>query len=225
MKAAKGSVTVEVEAEGKAERLQAEQVLMAVGRAAKVKDVGLEALGVTLERGFVKVSPRMETAVNGLYAIGDMAGPPLLAHKAMAEGVVAAEAIAGREPRPIDYTNVPSCTYCRPQVASLGETEAQAKAGGREVTVGRFPFTANGKAVAMGEAEGFLKVVADKATGEILGVHILGPEATELIHEFAVGRTLEATLEEIIHTIHAHPTLSEAALEATLSALGQAIHI
>jgi len=167
----------------------------------------------------------MEPPAAGLSAIGGMAGPPLLAHKAMAEGVLAAEAIAGQDPRPLDYTNVPSCTYCRPQVASIGQTEAQAKAGEREVTVGRFPFSANGKAVALGETEGFLKVVADKATGEILGVHIVGPEATELIHEFAVGRTLEATLEELIHTIHAHPTLSEAALEATLGALGHAIHL
>jgi dihydrolipoamide dehydrogenase len=167
----------------------------------------------------------METSVKGVYAIGDMAGPPLLAHKAMAEGVVAAEAIAGKDPRPLDYTNVPSCTYCRPQVASIGLTEAQAKARGGEVGVGRFPFQANGKALALGEAEGFVKVVADASTGEILGVHILGTESTELIHEFAVGRTLEATLDELIHTIHAHPTLSEAALEATLGALGQAIHI
>ena len=143
----------------------------------------------------------------------------------LASSVVAAETIADRSPRPVDYGNVPSCTYCRPQVASIGLSEAAAKADGREVSVGRFPFTANGKAVALGETEGFLKVVADKRTGEILGVHIVGPEATELIHEFAVGRTLEATLEEIIHTIHAHPTLSEASLEATLAALGQAIHI
>jgi dihydrolipoamide dehydrogenase len=192
---------------------------------ARVERIGLEALGVTLERGFVKVSPRMETSVKGIYAIGDMAGAPLLAHKAMAEGVVAAEAIAGRDPHPLDYGNVPSCTYCRPQVASIGLTEARAKENGREITVGKFPFTASGKAVALGETEGFVKVVADKASGEILGVHILGPEATEIIHEFAVGRTLEATLEEMIHTIHAHPTLSEAALEATLGALGQAIHI
>jgi dihydrolipoamide dehydrogenase len=214
---------VTVETDG--ERLPAEQVLMAVGRGARVKAIGLESLGVQLERGFVKVSPRMETSVKGVYAIGDMAGPPLLAHKAMAEGVVAAEAIAGRDPRPLDYGNVPSCTYCRPQIASLGLTEARARENGREVSVGKFPFTASGKAVALGETEGFVKVVADKATGEILGVHIIGPEATEIIHEFAVGRTLEATLEEIIHTIHAHPTLSEAALEATLGALGQAIHI
>jgi dihydrolipoamide dehydrogenase len=206
-------------------RVEAEQVLMAVGRGARVKDVGLEALGIAMERGFVRVSPRMETSVKGVYAIGDMAGAPLLAHKAMAEGVVAAEAIAGKSPRPVDYANVPSCTYCRPQVASIGVSEAKAKENGREVTVGKFPFTASGKAVALGETDGFVKVVADKATGEILGVHILGPEATEIIHEFAVGRTLEATLEEIIHTIHAHPTLSEAALEATLGALGQAIHL
>ena len=218
-------VSVEVEAEGKAERLRADQVLMAVGRAARTRGLGLEGLGVAMERGFVKVSPTMETSVQGIYAIGDMAGNQLLAHKAMAEGVVAAEAIAGRAPRPVDYGNVPSCTYCRPQVASIGLSEARARAGGREITVGRFPFTANGKAVALGETEGFLKVVGDKSTGEILGVHIVGPEATELIHEFAVGRTLEATLEELIHTIHAHPTLSEAALEATLAALGQAIHI
>jgi dihydrolipoamide dehydrogenase len=206
-------------------RFEAQQVLMAVGRAARTKGLGLEALGVSLERGFVKVSPTMETSVKGVYAIGDMAGVPLLAHKAMAEGVVAAEAIAGKSPRPIDYSNVPSCTYCRPQVASIGLTEAKAKEGGREVAVGKFPFTANGKAVALGETEGFVKVVADKKTGEILGVHIIGPEATEMIHEFAVGRTLEATVDEIMHTIHAHPTLSEAALEATLAALGQAIHI
>jgi dihydrolipoamide dehydrogenase len=218
-------VSVEVEGEGRPETLRADQVLMAVGRAARTGGLGLEALGVSIERGFVAVSPTMETSVKGIYAIGDMAGHQLLAHKAMAEGVVAAEAIAGREPRPVDYGNVPSCTYCRPQVASIGATEAAARAAGRDVTVGRFPFTANGKAVALGETEGFLKVVADKATGEILGVHIVGPEATEMIHEFAVGRTVEATLEEIIHTIHAHPTLSEAALEATLAALGQAIHI
>jgi len=218
-----GGKGVGVETDGG--RLEAEQVLMAVGRGAKVSGLGLEGLGVTLERGFVKVSPRMETSVKGLYAIGDMAGAPLLAHKAMAEGVVAAEAIAGRDPRPVDYTNVPSCTYCRPQIASIGLTEARARENGREVTVGKFPFTASGKAVALGETDGFVKVVADKASGELLGVHIVGPEATEIIHEFAVGRTLEATLEEMIHTIHAHPTLSEAALEATLGALGQAIHI
>ncbi len=221
----KAGLAVEIEAEGKTERLEAQQVLMAVGRASKTRGLGLEALGVAAEHGLVTVGPTMETSVKGIFAVGDMTGRQMLAHKAMAEGVVAAEAIAGRSPRPVDYDNVPSCTYCRPQVASIGLSEANAKANGREIAVGRFPFTANGKAVALGETEGFLKVVADKRTGEILGVHIVGPEATEMIHEFAVGRTLEATLEEIIHTIHAHPTLSEAALEATLAALGQAIHI
>jgi dihydrolipoamide dehydrogenase len=206
-------------------KVEAEQVLMAVGRGARTAGVGLEALGVQLDRGFVKVTPTMETSVKGVYAIGDVAGPPLLAHKAMAEGVVAAETIAGRTPHPIDYTNVPSCTYCRPQVASIGLTEAKARENGRDVMVGKFPFTASGKAVALGDTDGFVKVVADKPSGEILGVHIVGPEATEIIHEFAVGRTLEATVEEIMHTIHAHPTLSEAALEASLAALGQAIHI
>ena len=218
-----GTAGVVVETDGGS--LEAEQILMAVGRAARVSGIGLETLGVKLERGFVAVSPHMATSVPGLYAIGDAAGRQLLAHKAMAEGVVAAEAIAGRDPRPVDYTNVPSCTYCRPQVASIGMTEAEARQGGREVRLGKFPFTASGKAVALGETDGFVKVVADQKSGEILGVHIIGPEATEIIHEFAVGRTLEATLEEIIHTIHAHPTLSEAALEATLAALGQAIHL
>ena len=218
-------VAVAVEAEGKTETVQADQVLMAVGRAARTKGLGLEPLSVATDRGFVTVSATMETSVKGLYAIGDMAGHQMLAHKAMAEGVVAAEAIAGQHPRPIDYGNVPSCTYCRPQVASIGVSEATARAGGREIAVGKFPFTASGKAVALGETDGFVKVVADKTTGELLGVHIVGPEATEMIHEFAVGRTLEATLEEIIHTIHAHPTLSEAALEATLAALGHPIHI
>ena len=218
-------VSVEVEAEGKTETLKADQVLMAVGRAARTRGLGLEALGVATERGFVTVSATMETSVKGIYAIGDMAGHQLLAHKAMAEGVVAAEAIAGQSPRPVDYGNVPSCTYCHPQVASIGLTEAAARAGGREIAVGKFPFTASGKAVAQGETEGFVKVVADKATGEILGVHIVGPEATELIHEFAVGRTLEATLDEFVHTMHAHPTLSEAAFEAVLAALGHPIHI
>ncbi len=220
---APGGPGVVVETDGG--RLEAEQVLMAVGRGARTAGLGLDALGVTMDRGYVKVSPHMETSVRGVYAIGDVAGPPLLAHKAMAEGVVAAEAIAGRDPRPVDYTNVPSCTYCRPQIASVGLTEARARENGREVAIGKFPFTASGKAVAMAETEGFVKVVADKGTGEILGVHIIGPEATEIIHEFAVGRTLEATLEEIVHTVHAHPTLSEAALEATLAALGHAIHI
>src|SRR5204863_491246 len=185
--------------------LEAEQVLMAVGRAAKVTGLGLEPLGVRLDRGFVTVSPRMETSVPGVYAIGDMVGPPLLAHKAMAEGVVAAEAIAGRDPRPLDYGNVPACTYCRPQIASIGVSEARAKENGREVSVGRFPFTANGKAVALGDTEGFVKVVADKATGEILGVHIVRPAAAGINHEFAARRPSRS----VRRALDAHECLRE----------------
>jgi dihydrolipoamide dehydrogenase len=205
--------------------VEAEKLLVAIGRKARTDGIGLETAGVTVERGFIAVGPTMETSAAGVYAIGDCSGRQLLAHKAMAEGVLAAERIAGRDPRPLDYTNIPSCTYCRPQIASIGLTEARAREGGRAVRVGKFPFTASGKAVALAETEGFVKIVADEGTGEILGVHIIGAEATEIIHEFALGRTLEATLEEIVHTVHAHPTLSEASLEATLAALGQAIHL
>ena len=218
-------VTVEIEHEGQAVRLAAEQVLMAVGRGAKTRGLGLEPLGVAMERGFVTVDPRMQSSVPGLYAIGDVAGAPLLAHKASAEGVVAAEAIAGRPAHPVDYAAVPSCTYCHPQVASLGVTEARAREQGLAVRVGKYQFLANGKAQALAEPEGFVKIVAAADTGEILGVHILGAEATELIAEFGLGKTLEATVEEIGHTIHAHPTLSEAVMEAALDAMGQAIHL
>jgi dihydrolipoamide dehydrogenase len=218
-------VAVEIEHEGQAARLEAAMVLMAVGRAANTAGLGLETAGVRLERGFVAVSPTMETSVPGVYAIGDVAGPPLLAHKASAEGVVAAEALAGHPARPVDYRAVPSCTYCHPQVASLGLTEAQARADGRAVRVGRYMFVANGKAQALGETEGLVKIVAAGDTGEILGVHILGAEATELIAELALGKTLEATVEEVGHAIHAHPTMAEAVMEAALDAMGQAIHL
>jgi dihydrolipoamide dehydrogenase len=218
-------VAVEIEHEGQAARLEAAVVLMAVGRGAQTEGLGLEALGPTMDRGFVKVSPRMETSVPGLYAIGDVAGPPLLAHKASAEGIVAAEAIAGHPARPVDYRAIPSCTYCHPQVASVGLTEAQARADGRQVTVGKYMFLANGKAQALGEPEGLVKVVAAADSGEILGAHILGAEATELIAEFTLGKTLEATVEEVGHTIHAHPTMAEAVMEAALDAMGQAIHL
>ncbi|HSE95437.1 MAG TPA: dihydrolipoyl dehydrogenase [Methylomirabilota bacterium] len=218
-------VAVELEHEGQAVRLTAERVLMAVGRAANAAGLGLDRVGVAMERGFVKVTPHLETSVPGVYAIGDLAGPPLLAHKASAEGIVAAETIAGHAPHAVDRRAIPSCTYCHPQVASLGLTEAQARAAGRPVRIGRYPFTANGKAQALAEAEGLVKIVADGETGEILGVHILGAEATDLIAEFGLGRTLEATVEEVGHTIHAHPTMSEAVMEAALDAMGQAIHL
>ena len=218
-------VTVELEQEGQATRVEAAVVLMAVGRGANTEALGLDKLGVAMERGFVKVSPKMETSIPGVYAIGDLAGPPLLAHKASAEGVVAAEALAGHAGHPIDYRAIPGCTYCHPQVASLGLTEAQARADGRAVKVGKYMFLANGKAQAMAEPEGLVKIVAAGDTGEILGVHILGAEATELIAEFGLGKTLEATVEEVGHTIHAHPTLAEAVMEAALDAMGQAIHL
>jgi dihydrolipoamide dehydrogenase len=218
-------VRVEIEQDGKAEALTAAMVLMAVGRGANTDGLGLEKVGVALDRGFVRVTPRLETSVPGIYAIGDVAGPPLLAHKASAQGVLVAEVIAGHDPAPLDPRTVPSCTYCHPQVASLGLTEAQARQERGAVRVGKYAFTANGKAQALAEAEGLVKVVAAEDTGEILGVHILGPEATELIAEFGIGRTLEATVAEIGHTIHAHPTLSEAAMEAALDAMGAALHL
>ena len=221
----KDGVAVEIEHEGQAARLEAAVVLMAVGRGAKTEGLGLERLEVAMERGFVKVSPRMETSVPGVYAIGDVAGPPLLAHKASAEGVLVAEVIAGHPAQPINYPAIPGCTYCHPQVASVGLTEAQARADGRQVKVGKYMFLANGKAQALGEPEGLVKVVAAADTGEILGAHILGAEATELIAEFTLGKTLEATVEEVGHTIHAHPTMAEAVMEAALDAMGQAIHL
>jgi dihydrolipoamide dehydrogenase len=225
VRAARDGVTVELEQEGQATRVEAAMVLMAVGRGANTQALGLDKLGVAMERGFVKVSPKMETSIPGVYAIGDLAGPPLLAHKASAEGIVAAEALAGHAGHPIDYRAIPGCTYCHPQVASLGLTEAQARADGRAVKVGKYLFLANGKAQAMAEPEGLVKIVAAGDTGEILGVHILGAEATELIAEFGLGKTLEATVEEVGHTIHAHPTLAEAVMEAALDAMGQAIHL
>jgi dihydrolipoamide dehydrogenase len=218
-------VTVEIEQDGRGARLEAAVVLMAVGRGANATGLGLEAAGVAVERGFVKVSPRMETSVPGVYAIGDVAGPPLLAHKASAEGIVAAEAAAGHPAAPLDYRAIPSCTYCHPQVASVGMTEAQARADGRAVRVGKYQFVANGKAQALGEPEGLVKIVAAADTGEILGAHIIGAEATELIAELTVGKTLEATVEEVAHTIHAHPTMAEAVMEAALDAMGRAIHL
>jgi dihydrolipoamide dehydrogenase len=225
VKAGRDSVAVEIDQEGKGTRLTAERVLVAVGRGARTRGLGLEGLSVATQRNYVKVTPRMESSVPGIYAIGDVAGPPLLAHKASAEGVVAAEAIAGHAPRAVDYRGVPSCTYCHPQVASLGLTEAQAREGGREVRIGKYQFQANGKAQALAEPEGLVKIVAAADTEEILGVHIVGAEATELIAEFGLGKTLEATVEEVGHTIHAHPTLSEAVMEAALDAMGQAIHL
>lgn len=219
-------VSLRLSKEGKTEEITGDVALVAIGRIPNIEALGIEGLGVRVGRGsFIEVGDQFETSVPGIYAIGDVIGGPLLAHKAMAEAVVAVEAMAGQSGRRIDPSKIPNCTYCSPQVASVGLTEEQAKEKGRQVKVGRFSFQASGKAVALGDTEGFVKVVADAEYGEILGLHIIGPEATEMIAEATMARTLEATLEEVHHSIHAHPTLSETVAEACLAALGRPIHI
>ena len=219
-------VSLRVSKEGATEDITGDVVLVGIGRVPNVESLGLEKFGVTLDRaGFVKVNDRFETSAPGIYAIGDVIGGALLAHKAMAEAIVAVEAMADVKGGKVDPLKIPNCTYCSPQVASVGLTEEQAKEQGRQVKVGRFSFQASGKAVAMGDTEGFVKVVADAEYGEILGLHIIGPEATEMIAEATMVRTLEATLEDVHHSIHAHPTLSETVGEACLAALGRAIHM
>ena len=207
------------------QELSAAALLLAVGRVPNTENLGLEAVGVAMERGFVWVNGSQQTSLPNMYAVGDVTGPPLLAHKAMAEGVIAVEHLTGETPKPLERTNIPNCTYCSPQVASIGLTEPQAREAGREVKVGKFPFRASGRALAMAETEGLVKVVADAKFGEILGVHIVGPEATEMIAEVAALKTLEATLDELVLTVHAHPTLAEALLEAALATQGRAIHL
>jgi dihydrolipoamide dehydrogenase len=201
-------------------------VIVAVGIAANTEEIGLEGLGVKMTKGHIDTDPYGRTNISGIWAIGDVAGPPWLAHKASHEGVVAVEAIAGvKGVHPMDKGNIPGCTYSRPQVASVGLTEAKAKEAGHKVKVGRFPFIGNGKAIALGEAEGFIKTVFDAASGELLGAHMVGPEVTELIQGFVVARTLETTEEELMRTVFAHPTLSEAMGESVLAAYGRALHI
>ncbi len=206
------------------EVLEAELALMSVGIQGNVEHLGLETLGITLERGYVKVDEFYRTNVPGVYAIGDLVGPPWLAHVASAEGITCVEALAGKTVSPIDYGNIPGCTYCQPQVASVGLTERKAREAGYEVRVGKFPFTASGKAVAIGHTDGFVKMVFDAQYGQLLGVHIIGPEATELIAEAALARTFESTEHELIKTIHAHPTLSEAMMEAAAVAFGESVN-
>jgi len=189
------------------------------------EDIGLEKLGITPDRSFIKVDKFFRTNAPGIYAIGDIIGAPWLAHVASHEGIVAAETIAGAETHPIDYGNIPGCTYCQPQVASVGMTEKAANEKGYKVKIGRFPFMAIGKAVAINETEGFVKVVMDQETEEILGVHVIHAEATEMIGEAAVIRSHEGVASSVLNTIHAHPTLSEAVMEAMGDALGRAIHI
>ena len=200
-------------------------VLVAAGRAPNVEIVGLKEAGVQLtDRGFIKVNDRLETTAKGVYAIGDVAGPPMLAHKGSREGHVVADIIGGHKHHPVNYGNVPNATYCHPEVASIGLTEAQCKEKGLKYKVGKFPFSANGRARTSGDTEGFVKVIRDEKYGEILGAHIIGAHATELIHEIAVARENEYTVEEIDLAIHAHPTLSEAIAEAVLDSMGKMLH-
>ena len=223
----KDKVTLEVAAGGKTETVEVEKVLMAAGRAVNTESMGFQEAGVQLDqRGFVKVNlETLETTAPGIYCIGDVAGPPMLAHKGSREGVVVAERVAGHKPHPIRYDNVPSVTYCHPEVASIGMTEEQAKEKKLDYQVGRFPFSANGRARTAGETEGFVKIIRDKKYGEILGAHIVGSHASEIIHELAVARENEYTVEEVDLAIHAHPTLSEAIAEAALDSMGRVVHI
>jgi dihydrolipoamide dehydrogenase len=219
------AVTLDVEAGGKAQTITVEKVLVAAGRAVNVEDIGLEQAGVALsDRGFIKVDADLRTTADGIYAIGDVAGPPMLAHKGSREGVVAAERIAGGQPHPIRYDNVPSVTYCHPEVASIGLTEEQCKERKLDFQVGKFPLTANGRARAANETDGFVKIIRDRKYGEILGAHIVAAHASEMIHELVVARENEYTVEEVDLAIHAHPTLSEAIAEAALDSMGRMMH-
>ncbi|MBV8238707.1 MAG: dihydrolipoyl dehydrogenase [Sphingomonas sp.] len=201
-------------------------VIVAVGIVPNTENIGLKELGVAMdERGFLKTDAACRTNVPGLWAIGDITAPPWLAHKASHEGVIAAEAIAGKHPHAMDPRNIPACTYCHPQIASVGLTEAKAKEAGYEVKVGNFPFIGNGKAIALGEPEGFIKTVFDAKTGELLGAHMIGAEVTELIQGYTIGKTLETTEAELIETVFPHPTLSEMMHESVLAAYGRALHI
>jgi dihydrolipoamide dehydrogenase len=225
VKAAKAGVTMTVDAGGEKKELQADIVLVAAGRAPNVEDIGLKEAGVQLtDRGFIKITDKLETTAKGIYAIGDVAGPPMLAHKGEHEGVVLAELLAGKTTHGMSYDNIPNATYCHPEVASIGFTEQQCKDKKLDYKVGKFPFSANGRARTSGETEGFVKIIRDAKYGEILGAHIVGAHATEMIHELVVARTNELTVEEIVHSIHAHPTLSEAIAEATLDSLGKMLH-
>ena len=218
-------VAAAVETPGGNETIEVEKVIMAVGIAGNVEDLGLDNTKVKVERGHIVIDEWCQTGEPGVYAIGDVAGPPWLAHKAMHEGVVCVEKIAGQgHPQPMQTLNIPGCTYCRPQIASVGLTEAQAKERGFEVKVGRFPFIGNGKAIAQGEPEGLVKTVFSAKTGELLGAHMVGAEVTELIQGYTIAKTLETTEAELMETVFPHPTLSEMMHEAVLDAYGQTLH-
>ncbi len=219
-----GKVTAHLESNGTVETAEFDTVISAVGIVGNVENLGLEALGVKIDRTHVVTDEFCRTGVEGLYAIGDIAGAPWLAHKASHEGVMVAELIAGGHPHPIKPNSIAGCTYCNPQVASVGLTEVRAKEAGHDIKVGRFPFIGNGKAIALGEAEGFIKTIFDAKTGELLGAHMIGAEVTELIQGYVIGRTLETTEAELMETVFPHPTLSEMMHEAVLDAYGRAIH-
>jgi dihydrolipoamide dehydrogenase len=210
---------------GKTATVEFERVISAVGVVGNIENLGLEKLGVKTDRGIIAVDGCGKTNVPGIYAIGDVAGPPMLAHKAEHEGVICVEAIKGLHPHAIDKSLIPGCTYCNPQVASVGLTEAKAKEGGREIRVGRFPFVGNGKAIALGEDQGLVKVIFDKKTGQLLGAHMIGAEVTELIQGYVVAMNLETTEEELMHTVFPHPTLSEMMKEAVLDAYGRVLNM
>ena len=212
-------------ADGKTTTEDYSHVIVAIGILPNTEEIGLETLGVETERGRIKVDGFGRTNVEGIYAIGDVTGAPWLAHKASHEGIVCVEKIAGEEPHPFETWNIPGCTYSRPQVASVGLTEARAKEAGHDVKVGKFPFIGNGKAIALGEADGFVKTVFDAKTGELLGAHMVGAEVTELIQGYVIARQLETTEAELMETVFAHPTLSEMMHESVLGAYGRAIHI
>jgi dihydrolipoamide dehydrogenase len=219
------SVSVTVSSQGSSKTLQAEHCLVAIGVQGNTENMGLEKNGFLLEKGWIKVDEYYRTNIDGVYAIGDIIGAPWLAHVASHEGIVCVEKIAGKEAHPIDYKSIPGCTYCQPQVASIGLTERKAKELGYDIKVGKFPYMANGKARAIQERDGFIKVIFDAKYGELLGAHIIGYDATELLSEFGIAKVLGATYKEIGNTIHAHPTLSEMIMEAALNAYGESIHI
>jgi dihydrolipoamide dehydrogenase len=211
--------------DGKVAQSEFTHCIVAIGIVPNTENIGLEALGVEMDRGFLKTDPMCRTNVPGLWAIGDITAPPWLAHKASHEGVIAAEAIAGGHPVAMDPLNIPGCTYCHPQIASVGLTEAKAKEAGYDVKVGNFPFLGNGKAIALGEAEGFIKTVFDAKTGELLGAHMVGAEVTELIQGYTIGKTAELVEADFMHTVFPHPTLSEMMHESVLGAYGKMIHM
>jgi dihydrolipoamide dehydrogenase len=226
VKVTKSGVKMSVEAGGKKNPLEVDMVLVAAGRAPNVDGIGLEEAGIKVtDRGFIQVNEQLETAAKGVYAIGDVAGPPMLAHKGSREGVFVAELIAGQHAHAVNYGNIPNATYCHPEVASIGLTEQQCKEKKLDYKVGKFPFSANGRARTSGETDGFVKIIRDGKYGEILGAHIIGAHATELIHELAVARENEFTVEEVDLAVHAHPTLSEAIVEAALGSMDRMIHL